>query len=130
MKYFNGFSVVGGAVGGALVFMFGGFDTLLDALLVLVALDYLTGLIKAIYTKTVSSDIGFKGLLKKILIFIVVVVAVVIQRVLNNAIPLREVAIVFFICNEGISILENAAEFIPIPKKLKDVLLQLRDKDK
>ena len=106
--------------------MFGGFDVLLYALIVLVVLDYVTGLAKGFYTKTVSSEVGFKGLIKKFIIFVVVVVAVVLQRVLNNTVPLREVTITFFICNESISILENAAEFVPIPQKLKDVLLQLR----
>ena len=100
---------------------------LIKSLLVLVVLDYATGFIKGIYTKTLSSDIGFKGLLKKFLIFIVVSASVIIQRLINDAIPLREVVIMFFICNEGISLLENAAEIIPIPQKLKDILLQLRD---
>lgn len=118
--------MVGGAIGGVLVYLFGGLDALLIALIVLVVLDYITGLIKAFYTKTVSSEIGFKGLLKKCLIFIVVVTAIVVQRVLDNAVPLREVTIMFFICNEAISLLENSSEFIPIPQKLKDVLLQLR----
>lgn len=109
--------------------MFGGFDILLKALIILVILDYVTGLIKGIYKKELSSETGFKGLLKKILIFIVVVVAVVVQRLINDAIPIRETVIAFFICNEGISILENAAEFIPIPNKLKDILFQLRHSD-
>ena len=126
MKDFNIFSVLGGTIGGVLAFMFGGFDVLMYALIILVVLDYVTGVAKGFYTKTVSSEVGFKGLIKKFIIFVVVVVAVVLQRVLNNAVPLREVTITFFICNEGISILENAAEFIPIPQKLKDVLLQLR----
>lgn len=126
MKDVNLFSVLGGTFGGVLAFMFGGFDVLLYALIVLVVLDYATGIAKGFYTKTVSSETGFKGLLKKFIIFIVVALSVVLQRVLNNSIPLREVTITFFICNEGISILENAAEFVPVPQKLKDVLLQLR----
>lgn len=130
MKDINLFSVIGGTAGGILTFMFGGFDAILKALAVLVILDYITGLIKAAYTKTVSSEIGFKGILKKLLIAIVVAVAVIIQHLVDDAVPLREIAIMFFICNEGISILENASEFIPIPQKLKDVLLQLRDKNK
>lgn len=125
-KIFNMFSLIGGTIGGVLAYLFGGSDAILIALVVLVILDYITGLIKAFYTKTVSSEVGFKGLLKKFLIFIVVVTAVVLQRVIDNAIPLREVTIMFFICNEAISLLENSSEFIPIPQKLKDVLLQLR----
>ncbi len=127
MKDFNLFSIIGGAVGGILAFLFGGFDVLLCALIVLIILDYITGVIKAFKLKMVSSEIGFIGLLKKIVVVIVVVLSTVMQHVLKEAIPLREVVITFFICNEGISILENAAEFIPIPTRLKKVLLQLRD---
>ena len=61
--------------------------------------------------------------------FIVIVVAYTIQKLLNDAIALREIVIMFYICNEALSLLENAAMFIPIPDKLKDVLLQLRDKE-
>jgi len=125
-KVFNVWSIVSSIAGGVLTYMFGGFDMLLKALIALVILDYLTGIIKGIYLKELSSEIGFKGLLKKILILIIVALAVIIQQTINNAIPIREIVIVFFICNEGISILENAAEFIPIPKRLKDILLQLR----
>ena len=62
------------------------------------------------------------------MIFIVIVCAYIMQIVINNTVPLREMVIMFFIANEGISLLENAAELIPIPEKLKEVLLQLRDK--
>lgn len=127
-KMFNLWSIICGCIGGVLTFLFGEFDALLTALIVVVILDYITGLIKGVYTKTLSSEIGFKGLLKKILIFIVVATAVVIQKLINGAVPLREVTIMFFVCNECISLLENAAEFIPIPKKIKEVLLQLRGK--
>jgi toxin secretion/phage lysis holin len=128
-KLFNIWSVFSGIAGGILTFMFGGFDILLKVLITLVILDYITGLIKGIYKKELSSETGFKGLLKKILLFIIVIVAVVIQQLINDSIPIRETVIVFFICNEGISIIENAAEFIPIPKKLKEVLLQIREKN-
>lgn len=130
-KLLNAVSLTGGFLGGVLGFMFGGFDVLLYALIILVVLDYITGFAKGVYTKTLSSETGFKGLIKKSIIFVVVVVSVVLQRVLNNAVPLSEITLMFFICNEGISILENSAEFVPIPQKLKDVLLQLRtDNDK
>ncbi|MBE6742505.1 MAG: phage holin family protein [Ruminococcaceae bacterium] len=126
MKVFNTFSVVSSFMGGLTAYLFGGFDLLFQALIALMILDYITGIIKGIYTKKLSSDIGFKGLLKKILILIIVAVAVIIQKTINGVIPVRETVIVFFICNEGISIIENAARFIPIPEKLKGVLLQLR----
>jgi len=129
MKVFNWFSIVGGIVGGFLCDFLGGNDVILRALIALVILDYVTGVLKAIVTKTLSSSIGFRGLIRKIVIFIVVATAVIIQGVLGDSIPLREIVIIFFICNEGISLLENASEFVPIPKKLKDTLIQLRDKN-
>ena len=129
MKIFNSFSIVGGIVGGFLCQMLGGWDVILRALVVLVVLDYVTGVLKAISTKTLSSAVGFKGLIRKIVIFIVVATAVVVQSVVGDAIPLREIVIIFFVCNEGISLLENASQFIPIPDKLKETLIQLRDKE-
>ena len=91
--------------------------------------DYILGWIKGIYQKQLSSEIGFKGLLKKIVMFIVIATAYVIQELIGGTIPLREVVIMFYICNEALSLLENAAVFVPIPDKLKNVLLQLRNKD-
>lgn len=129
-KLFNGASIVAGIVGGFLCQWLGGWDVILKALVALVILDYATGVLKAIANKSLSSSIGFKGLIRKIVIFIVVATAYIIQGVVGDAIPLREVVIVFFICNEGISLLENASEFIPIPERLKETLIQLRDKDK
>ena len=129
-KIFNNVSIVGGIVGGFLCQWLGGADVILKALVALVILDYITGVLKAVYTKTLSSSVGFKGLIRKIVIFIVIATAVVMQSIIGDAIPLREITIIFFACNEGISLLENASEFIPIPEKLKDTLIQLRDKNK
>lgn len=128
-KVFNTFSIVGGVAGGFLCQWLGGWDVILKALVALVVLDYVTGVLKAIYTKTLSSAVGFKGLIRKIVIFIVVATAVIVQSVVGDAIPLREIVIIFFVCNEGISLLENASEFIPIPDKLKETLIQLREKE-
>jgi len=127
-KLFNTTSIGCGIAGGILSYFFGGWDMMLVAIVALAALDYLTGILKGIYTRELSSEIGFRGLLRKIAIFIVIAVAVIIQRVVNDAAPLREVVIAFYICNEGLSLMENAAIFIPLPPRLKDVLLQLRDK--
>lgn len=127
-KLFNWFSIVGGLVGGFLSQWLGGWDVTLKALVALVILDYITGVLKAIATKTLSSQIGFNGLIRKIVIFIVVATGVIVQSVIGDSIPLREIVIIFFICNEGISLLENASQFIPIPTRLKDTLIQLRDK--
>ena len=128
-KIFNWISIVGGIVGGFLCNALGGWDVILKALVALVILDYATGILKAIYTKTLSSAIGFKGLIRKTLIFVVVATAVVVETIIGDTIPIREIVIMFFACNEGISLLENASHFIPIPEKLKETLIQLRDKD-
>ena len=127
-KIFNTISIIGGVIGGFLAKWLGGYDNILNALVALVILDYVTGVFKALKTKTLSSRIGFIGLLSKVVIFIVVATAVICQSVVGDSLPLREVVIIFFICNEGISLLENASEFVPIPTKLKDTLIQLREK--
>lgn len=126
-KYFNEISVGFGLIGGFICKFLGGWDMLLKAIVILVVLDYVTGLLKAIYNKSLSSEIGFKGLIRKIIIFIVIATAYVIQGIVGDAIPLREITILFFIANESLSLLENAGEFVPIPDKLKDTLIQLRD---
>lgn len=107
----------------------GGFDSLLITLVVLIVVDYATGVIGAVYEKKLSSAIGYKGIIKKVLMILVVGVAVTLQRILPDGLPLREITILFFIANEGLSILENAAKIIPLPKKLKSVLLQLKEKE-
>ena len=129
-RLFNNVSIVGGIVGGFLCQYLGGWDVILKSLVALVILDYITGVLKAICTKSLSSAVGFKGLIRKIVIFIVVATAVIIQHVIGDSIPLREIVIIFFVCNEGISLLENASEFVPIPEKLRETLIQLRDKNK
>ncbi|WP_330581577.1 phage holin family protein [Faecalicatena contorta] len=128
-KLFNWISIVFGMAGGFLTYWLGGWDVLLKTIVFLAIADYITGWIKGIYTKQLSSEIGFRGLLKKIVMFIVIAVSFVIQGLIGGTIPLREVVIMFYIANEGLSLLENAAVFTPIPDKLKNVLLQLRDKD-
>lgn len=128
-KLFNWISVIAGMLGGFLSYWLGGWDVLLKTIVFLAIMDYITGLIKGFYLKELSSEIGFRGLLKKIVMFIVIAVAFVIQKMLGDNIPLREVVITFYIANEGLSLLENAAVFVPIPEKLKEVLLQLRDKN-
>lgn len=128
-KLFNWISVIAGMVGGFLSYWLGGWDTLLKTIVFLAIVDYITGIIKGFYAKELSSEIGFKGLLKKIVMFIVIAVAFAIQELLGGKVPLREVVIMFYIANEALSLLENAAVFVPIPEKLKEVLLQLRDKN-
>lgn len=128
-KYFNSISIIIGIVGGFICKHLGGFDMLLGVIITLVVLDYMTGILKAIYNKQLSSEVGYKGIIKKVFIFIVIATSYEIQKVVGNNIPLREMTLVFFISNEAISLLENASEFIPIPPQLKNVLIQLRDKE-
>ena len=125
----NTVSIWGGAIGGAIAYILGGWDVLLKTIIFLAIMDYITGWIKAIYKKELSSQIAFTGILRKIVMFIVIATAYQIQVLVGNNIPLREVVIMFYICNEGLSLLENAAVFIPIPDKLKEILLQLRETD-
>ena len=129
-KYFNNVSVVFSIVGGGLAWLFGGWDILLWTLVGFIVLDYLTGLAKGWKTKTLSSETGFEGLIKKMMILTLVVMANFLQKLVGEAVPIREIVILFFISNEGISLLENAALFIDIPPQLKDALLQIRDKNK
>lgn len=114
------------AVGGFVAWFLGGWDELIITHITLMVLDYITGVAKAIYQKKLSSSVGFKGIIKKILALIIVGLSVTLQNVLPEGIPLREITVLFFIANEGFSILENADGLIPLPKKLRSVLLQLQ----
>lgn len=128
MEIFNKCAVILGIVGGVISSFLGGWDNLIIALITMIVLDYVTGVIKAVYTKRLSSEIGYKGIVKKLLMLVIVALAVCISRVLPDGIMIREITIFFFIANEGVSILENAAEIIPLPKQLKSILLQIRNK--
>lgn len=128
-KLFNWISITAGALGGITVKLLGGWDALILTLVMLVVFDYITGFIKAIYTKQLSSEIGYKGIIKKVMIFILVMVSCVINRLTSGAIPLRETVIMFFAVNEALSLVENISEVIPVPPSLKKVLLQLREKN-
>ena len=119
------------AVGGWLGYFVGGMDGLLIALLVFVILDYVTGLMRAIADRTLSSAIGFKGICRKVLIFALVGVGHVLDtHVVGTGSALRSAVICFYLSNEGVSLLENAAHLgLPVPDKLKAVLSQLHNKD-
>lgn len=129
-KYFNTASMLFGLIGGILTGILGGWDVLTHAIVVLVVVDYLTGVGKAIANKELSSSAGFKGLFKKSLIFVVIAVSVEMQKIIGDGIPLREIVIMFYIANEGISFVENVSEFIPLPQKVRDIFIQIRDKEK
>lgn len=116
---------------GAISYMYGEMNGLLTALFIAIILDYITGLIKAGITHTLSSEIGFKGILKKVLILLVVGLAHVIDNCVGSGETWRNIAIVFYICNEGLSLLENCVACgLPVPDKIKDALLSLENDDK
>ena len=119
-------------VGAYLGYFLGGWDGFLYALVAFVAVDYLTGVMVAILDRKLSSDIGFRGIFKKVMIFALVAVAHTIDsQILGDGSAIRTAVIFFYISNEGISILENAAIIgLPIPQKLQDVLAQLSTKTK
>lgn len=126
-KLFNFISLVVGFIGGVLSHYLGGWDILLKTIVFLAIADYITGWIKGVFKKKLSSEIGFKGLLKKIMMFIVIATSYIVQELLGGQVAIREIVIMFYIANEALSIVENAAIFIPIPEKLRQVLLQLRE---
>lgn len=110
-----------------LYFLFGEFDIALQCLLVFIALDYISGLIKAYCTKTLSSKIGFKGILKKVGILAIVALSVSLDRLAGNTGAMRTLVIYYFVANEGLSVLENLAEAgIPIPKSIKKALKNIK----
>jgi len=116
------------AIGGFLGYFLGGMDGFLYALIAFVVIDYITGLMVAAIQKKVSSEVGFKGICKKMLIFILVGVAnIVDKQIIGNGSAIRTAVIFFYLSNEGISILENTALIgLPVPQKLRDVLEQLK----
>lgn len=117
------------AVGGFFGWFVGGMDGLLYALVAFVVVDYITGLMAAGLEKKLSSQIGFRGIFKKVVIFSLVAVAHIIDtHVIGSGSVLRTAVIFFYLSNEGISILENAVKIgLPVPEKLKNVLEQLRE---
>lgn len=119
------------AVGGWLGYFLGGSDGLLIALIVFVTLDYVTGVMCAIIDKKLSSEVGFKGLFRKMLIFALVGVGHIVDtNVVGSGSALRSAVICFYLSNEGLSVLENAAHIgLPVPDKLKDILAQLHGRE-
>lgn len=117
-------------IGGWVGFFIGGCDGLIITLLIFVIIDYITGVLCAIYDKKLSSKIGFKGITRKILVFVLVGLANMLDvNVLKTGSVLRTATIFFYLSNEGISILENAGHLgVKYPDKIKDVLEQLHDR--
>ena len=129
-EFWNTVQMVFAAVGGWLGWFLGGCDGLLYALLAFVVIDYITGVMCAVVDKKLSSAVGFKGICRKVLIFLLVGIANVLDvQVIGNGSVLRTAVIFFYIANEGLSLTENAAHLgLPIPEKLKEVLEQLHDR--
>ena len=128
--FWNVIQLVFSAVGGWLGYFLGGCDGLLYALIAFVAIDYITGVMCAIADKNLSSEVGFKGICRKVLIFLLVGIANILDaQVIQTGSVLRTAMIFFYISNEGVSLLENAAHLgLPVPEKIKVVLKQLHDK--
>lgn len=118
------------AAGGFFGWFLGGLDGFLYALIAFVVIDYLTGVMCAVVDKKLSSNVGFKGLFRKVLIFVMVGVGhLVDSQIIGDGSVLRTAVIFFYLSNEGVSLLENAAYIgLPVPAKLKDVLAQLHDR--
>lgn len=129
-EFWNTIQFIFAAIGGWLGWFLGSYDGLLYALLVFVIVDYITGVMCAISDHSLSSEVGFRGICRKVLIFILVGVANIMDvQVIGTGSVLRTAIIFFYISNEGVSLLENAGHLgLPIPEKLKSVLEQLHDR--
>jgi len=127
----NNIQIIFVAIGGYLGYFLGGPDGFVYALITFVVIDYLTGLMAAIVERKLSSEIGFKGIFKKVLIFLLVAVGNIIDKnLIGTGSAVRTAVIFFYISNEGISIIENSIRIgLPVPEKLKSVLEQLKDKE-
>ena len=119
------------ALGGFIGWFLGGFDGFLYALVVFVVMDYFTGVLAAGVKKELSSEVGFKGIAKKVCIFVLVGIANIVDtQVIHDGAAIRTAVIFFYLANEGISVLENSAVIgLPVPEKLKEMLLQLTEEE-
>ena len=119
------------AFGGFIGWFLGGFDGFLYALVVFVVMDYFTGVLAAGVKKELSSEVGFKGIAKKVCIFVLVGIANIVDtQVIHDGAAIRTAVIFFYLANEGISVLENSAVIgLPVPEKLKEMLLQLTEEE-
>lgn len=123
---------IAAVLSGVCGFLWGQLDGLLYALVAFMIIDYVSGVIVAVFRRELSSEVGFKGIAKKVLIMGLVAVGHILDtHILGGGAVCRSAVIGFYIANEGISILENSAKLgLPLPKKLVDVLEQLKDDDK
>ena len=129
-EFWNSIQFVFTVMGGWLGYFLGGYDGLLYALIVFMVMDYITGVMCAVSDKKLSSAVGFKGICRKVIILMLVGIANLLDvEVIGTGAVLRTAVIFFYLSNEGVSLLENAAHLgLPIPEKLKAVLTQLHNK--
>lgn len=129
-EFWNTIQLIFAGIGGWLGYFLGGCDGLLYALIVFVVIDYITGVMCAINNHTLSSEVGFKGICRKVLIFLLVGIANILDiHIIGSGSVLRTAVIFFYISNEGVSLLENATHLgLPVPEKIKVVLEQLHDR--
>jgi toxin secretion/phage lysis holin len=114
-----------------LIYLLGGLDIAMTCLLIAIILDYVSGMLKAFITKQVSSKVGFKGILKKVSILLVVMLAVLIDRVTGETGAIRTLVVYYFVANEGLSVLENLGQAgVPIPQSIKKSLKALKKESK
>lgn len=120
------------AIGGYIGWFLGGFDGLIYSLVAFVVIDYITGLMVAVLEKKVSSSIGFKGIFKKVLIFTFVGIGHIVDfHIIKNGSAVRTAVVFFYLSNEGLSIIENSVKVgLPIPEKLKEVFLSMKEEKK
>ncbi|MCX7903053.1 MAG: phage holin family protein [Caloramator sp.] len=125
----NTVQLIFATIGGYLGYFLGGFDGFMYALITFVVIDYITGLMVAVLERKLSSEVGFRGIFKKILIFIMVGIGNIIDvNVIKSGSAVRTAVIFFYISNEGISIIENSAKIgLPVPEKLKELLKQINE---
>lgn len=128
--FWNVIQLIFSALGGWLGYFLGGCDGLLYTLLAFTAMDYITGVMCAVNDHTLSSEVGFRGICRKVLIFMLVGIANILDAdIIGTGSVLRTAVIFFYISNEGVSLLENAAHLgLPVPEKIKTVLEQLHDR--
>lgn len=129
-EFWNTIQLIFTGIGGWLGYFLGGCDGLLYALLAFVVIDYITGIMCAINDHTLSSEVGFRGICRKVLIFLLVGIANILDvNIIGSGSVLRTAVIFFYISNEGVSLMENAAHLgLPVPEKIKAVLEQLHDR--
>lgn len=124
---FEQLSLVFASIGSFISILLGGMDNLMLALFLFIIIDYVTGVICAIIEKKLSSEVGFKGIAKKVFILLLVMIAVMLDKLIGQPVA-RNLVILFYIANEGLSIVENLGRLgVPYPQKIKEILEQLKE---